>query len=260
MAHVDEAFARTLEFERGTLELIAAEVKPIGQGWVIRQPSLPLVWSVNQVQVPGPIGYADAIALAEEHLGDLSYRHLVVADQASGKRLEQSLRADGWKADRNVTMVLAREPHLDADTGFVIEPPESEALALMRRWSADDPELRLSGEPLEQVVEFSRLEWRARRGVRLGVAGEDGSLSAIAVLFSDGTVAQVEDVYTVPEARGRGYARAAVTRAALLASAAGHELTFIVADDNDWPKQLYARVGFEPVGSVWQFHRDVGRG
>ena len=31
-----------------------------------------------------------------------------------------------------------------------------------------------------------------------------------------------------------------------------------MADDNDWPKQLYARLGFEPVGRAWVFHRGPG--
>jgi hypothetical protein len=39
-----------------------------------------------------------------------------------------------------------------------------------------------------------------------------------------------------------------VTRAAGLARDAGHDLIFILADDNDWPKQLYARIGFRSAG------------
>src|SRR5205807_3500195 len=118
---------------------------------------------------------------------------------------------------------------------LVTKPGEEEALALMRRWTAEDPELKLSGEPLAQVVEASRITWRARNAVRLGILGRDGSLAAITMLYSEGTVAQVEDVYTVPEERRRGFARAAVTRAVSVAQSNGHELTFIVADDNDWP-------------------------
>jgi GNAT superfamily N-acetyltransferase len=59
----------------------------------------------------------------------------------------------------------------------------------------------------------------------------------------------------VPEARGRGYARALVCRAEELARATGHDLIFIVADDRDWPKLLYRRLGFAQVGRIWQFHR-----
>jgi predicted GNAT family acetyltransferase len=71
-------------------------------------------------------------------------------------------------------------------------------------------------------------------------------------------VAQLEDVFTAPEARGRGYGRALVTHAAEQARRGGHDLIFIVADDNDWPKLLYAKVGFEPIGWTWSFHRGPG--
>jgi hypothetical protein len=39
------------------------------------------------------------------------------------------------------------------------------------------------------------------------------------------------------------------------ALAAGHELIFVVADDEDWPKDLYAKLGFDPVGKAWNFTR-----
>ena len=74
------------------------------------------------------------------------------------------------------------------------------------------------------------------------------------MLYSDGTTAEVENVYTAPEERGRGFARALVSRAVQLGVDGGHELTFIVADDFDWPKRLYARLGFEPAGRTWSFH------
>ena len=39
----------------------------------------------------------------------------------------------------------------------------------------------------------------------------------------------------------------------------GTELVFIVADDDDWPKDLYGRLGFEPIGRAWVVHRARGR-
>ena len=50
----------------------------------------------------------------------------------------------------------------------------------------------------------------------------------------------------IPEARGRGYGRMLVTRGDRAGREGGHELTFIVADDNDWPKQLYGRSVLSP--------------
>ena len=76
-----------------------------------------------------------------------------------------------------------------------------------------------------------------------------------AELYSDGRTAQIEDVATLSAYRGRGHAKAAVTRAVEEALATGHELVFLVADGDDWPKALYAKLGFEEVGSRFAFLR-----
>jgi predicted GNAT family acetyltransferase len=65
--------------------------------------------------------------------------------------------------------------------------------------------------------------------------------------------AWVEDVYTVPDARERGYARTLVTHATAIARSERKGLTFIIADDDDWPKNLYSRIGFERVGQMRVF-------
>jgi hypothetical protein len=47
-----------------------------------------------------------------------------------------------------------------------------------------------------------------------------------------------------------------VVSAAVAASrAAGHALTFISAHEDDWPRQLYARLGFGVVGTISRFRR-----
>jgi GNAT superfamily N-acetyltransferase len=79
---------------------------------------------------------------------------------------------------------------------------------------------------------------------------------AISKLRAEGGTAQLEDVYAVPEARGRGFARALIIRAVALAREGDHGLVIIVADDEDWPKRLYERLGFRTAGHLWQFHRD----
>jgi predicted N-acetyltransferase YhbS len=60
----------------------------------------------------------------------------------------------------------------------------------------------------------------------------------------DGLDAQVENVDTLEEFRGRGVARSVVLRAVEAARDADAEHVFIVADDADWPRDLYARLGF----------------
>jgi GNAT superfamily N-acetyltransferase len=221
---------------------------------VIRTPSLSLVWLLNQVRIARPIGFEEAVSLTERHQGELPYRQLMVEEAESGARMEISFRADQWRVDREVTMVLAGGPDRQVDTSVVSEPPIEPVLELLRRWNREGQGHTPTDEEQRQLTDYWELEFRARNARLLGVEGGSG-LAAVTQLYSDGRVAQVENVYTVPEERGRGFARALVTRAVELAVEGGHELIFIVADDLDWPKQLYARLGFEPAGRTWAFHR-----
>jgi hypothetical protein len=44
-----------------------------------------------------------------------------------------------------------------------------------------------------------------------------------------------------------------VQRAADDARTGGAETVFLHALDDDWPKELYAKLGFDPIGYVWSF-------
>jgi len=248
------SFARALAFQRETIELIADEVTPIPGGSVIRTPSLPEVWALNQVRIERPTGFAEAVALADRHLHELPYRRLTVPEPMGGE-LEAEFRAAGWRVDCELTMAFAEEPDREVDTSAVLTPSGEAVLELLRRWAREGWDGRPEPEAERQLGRYWELEWRTRNARLLGISTREGSLAATTVLYSDGRAAQVESVYTVPEERGRGFARALVTRALELAAEGGHELTFIVADDHGWPKQLYARLGFEPVGRSWTFHR-----
>ncbi|MEA2195148.1 MAG: hypothetical protein QOG42_1582, partial [Solirubrobacteraceae bacterium] len=85
-------------------------------------------------------------------------------------------------------------------------------------------------------------------GERCFAAHDGADVRAYAKLRHRDAVAQVEDVAVLPEHRGAGLGRL-VTCAALAAGLALEpELLFIVADDEDWPKELYGRLGFVPMG------------
>jgi hypothetical protein len=74
-----EARPAALAFLRRTIERLAdrltaddrilwggydAEVWPIDHGWVVRSPSLGLVWARNQVRLDRPLAYEEAAVLA----------------------------------------------------------------------------------------------------------------------------------------------------------------------------------------------------
>lgn len=252
----DDRFARALEFQRTTHRLVADEVIPLAQGRLLRTPSLPVVWSANQIWFGEAVDFDDALALAERHLADLPFRHLTLEDQETGPTLEERFAAAGWKVDCELTMVLGGAADREVDTAEVLEPAREEVLELMWRWRRETPPPEESPDAERQLTELWDREWRARNARLLGIRGRSGALAAIAALYSDGVIAEVQDVYTVPEERRRGLARLLVSRAVELAAENGSELTFIVADDRDWPKQLYSRLGFEPVGRHWGIHRN----
>ncbi|MGN6867099.1 MAG: GNAT family N-acetyltransferase [Solirubrobacteraceae bacterium] len=249
-----EQLERALAFMRAGMAAIADVARPIETGIVASTPSLPAVWAVNQLRVTGPPGTFDELLdLADEQLAEFDYRHIAVEHQQAGTGLEQAFRAAGWKVERDVLLVLSGPADRPADTDVVDDAGEDEVAEIMRRWYAgDDP----NPTELDQLVDYGRRESRTLGDRLLGVRSGDGRLVAITKLRSDGRTAQVEDVYTVPEARGRGFARALITRAVELARDGGQDMTFIVADDADWPKLLYGRLGFRTVGFLWQFHRD----
>jgi GNAT superfamily N-acetyltransferase len=76
---------------------------------------------------------------------------------------------------------------------------------------------------------------------------------AFAQLVRDGEGAEITDVYVTARRRGRGLGTA-ITRAAISAAGDVREL-WIIADADDRPKELYARLGFRPVWTVVDYLR-----
>ena len=74
-------------------------------------------------------------------------------------------------------------------------------------------------------------------------------------LYEEDGIGQIDDVVTAPVYRRRGFGRAVVEVATRASLAAGNRITFLVADDDDWPKELYARIGYEAIGRRFEFTR-----
>jgi ribosomal protein S18 acetylase RimI-like enzyme len=81
----------------------------------------------------------------------------------------------------------------------------------------------------------------------------DNEIVAWTDLYVAQGVAQIEDVATVEQHRGKGYATAVVLQAAKEGRKAGADLVFLVADGEDWPQLLYGRLGFDEIGRVYKF-------
>jgi ribosomal protein S18 acetylase RimI-like enzyme len=208
------------------------------------------VWVLNQLSVDAATGAPGLIAALDELYGHLPHRRAFVESPDVGDRLAPDLRAAGWLVERDVFMVLRRDRDRDAQPGLAREVDEATIRAVEAQTIGEEP----YGEPaiVEQLL-ASRAAFGRAGNARYFVAASEGVDGCHATLYSDGVVAQIEDVGTVKALRGRGLARAACAAALDAAIAAGHDLVFIVADDEDWPKDLYAKLGFDVVGRPWAF-------
>jgi len=234
-------------------------VQATALGWVARTRTLNDIWTLNRVHVSRPASAKEVIAVTDDYQADLAFRHIVVEDEGTAHELEGGLTGAGWKVHREVHMALIAPPEWVVESGppeGVVDLTPDQMLVLMRRWLEEDYP-GISAARMEQLDEYNRREGALWNERRFGVLGHNGTPAALTKLRARTQTAWVEDVYTVPEERRHGHARKLVAHAVGLALSGGYDLTFITADDKDWPKHLYARAGFRPVGLTWTFHRDL---
>ena len=223
-------------------------------GTVVLHPDLPNVWSLNYLLAERELGAATAQALAEEAdevLGaaGLLHRKVEVLDADAGARLAGEFRALGWHVEHDLVMPHRGAPDREAEASAV-EEVEVETLvpSLIEGMQAD---FAGKEDVIRQLVQHKRV--LAAHGARFFAARADGTIASYCDLYSDGRTAQIESVMTLERFRNRGLARAVVSAALSAALSEGHDLVFLLADDADWPKQLYDKLGFAVEGHVYEF-------
>ena len=236
--------------ERDTAE----RAVPFATGVALLMPSLPLVSDGNYLLVERPGLEASELAeVADEIIGGLGMRHrtVVVADPDEGGRLRPSFERLGWATERDLYMVLRREPDRAADLAAA-EVPYEEVRGIRRAIIGEGD--RVTPQALEQLLAGDPVV-PADVSDRWFAARLEGRIVSCCRLLSRAGVGQVEDVGTLPDARRWGAARAVVLAAAAASRRADHELTFIGALADDWPWRLYERLGFDRVGVICIFRR-----
>jgi GNAT superfamily N-acetyltransferase len=220
-------------------------------------PSLPLVWDASWLAIEEPgMTVDELVRLADRVLGGAGFAHrtVVVIDEAEGRRLlGEAAPPPGWEVELVEYMLWTAESGR-GPLSAVAETTLAEILPLRRdlihSWlpeSEADPD-----RTVEQLLEMDR---------RFGEAAGDRWFVTPATapaagcrLLERGGIGQVEEVATARPARGRGLAQAVVL-AAIAASRAENEVTFIVADADDWPRLLYEKLGFSTVGNLHVLRR-----
>lgn len=253
MNDTNDDLERARRFMWAMDERSAERTVDLSWGTTFFHDSLPVIWDLNFVGVAGPTVDAppDLFAEAEQIQRDagLKHRKLVVQDEESGKRLADAI-AEGWAATPLVIMAARRPADRTVDTSLVKERNWSEMRPLIENVIREGDD----GDPasMDQLV-GQYVVTQGSTSVRYYAAEVDGELVAFCELYSDGSVAQVESVSTLEAFRKRGLGRAVVQLATEVARKEGHELVFLVADGNDWPRELYGKLGYDLIGSDYEF-------
>jgi ribosomal protein S18 acetylase RimI-like enzyme len=249
-----------LEFETRTAERV--DEHPWGAAYLSF--GIPRVWDASWILIEQPgLSVEEIVGIADEALGGAGFEHRTVAfrDPAERDRAFPGLEALGWERDSAVYMVLRRDPERE---------PEAEAeevgldqiFELRRRLiSGDLPagEASAGADTVEQLLEWDRRVGGVGGDRWFAARGDDGEFASCCCLLSLGAFGQVENVGTLPAARDRGLGRAVTLAAARASVDAGHDLTFLGAVVDDWPRFMYDRLGFDAVGVDWAYRLRPGR-
>lgn len=221
---------------------VCDHLEPWEHGTVVRASRYPTYYDLNVVRAAEEpeMSVGELIAFAERELAGLGHLRLDFEDVAAGDARRAELSARGFETSRLVTM---RHEHPLAAAGPAIEVervPYEAVEEMLLAWHLEDHD----GKEYERYRLAVR-EIAQTRGVCVLAVREQGRAVGFAQLERAGDGAEITQVYVDPRHRGAGRGTA-LTRAAILAAAGVRDL-WIVADDEDRPKDLYARLGFEPA-------------
>jgi ribosomal protein S18 acetylase RimI-like enzyme len=243
---------RARRWRRAAIEAVCDVAEPWEHGTVYRASRYPSYYDFNVVWVAGDpeISAEELVAAADQGLAGLEHRRLDFELAEAAERVRVELEGAHWEATRLVWM--RHEAPMPPGPELEVEEADYDAVLQLRHaWHQEDfPDLD-SRDYLANAREVAMT-----RDVQV-IATRDGQdLVGFAQLERAEQGAEISQVYVRPEHRGSGRGTA-ITRAAIEAAGDVDDL-WIVADDEDRPKQLYARLGFRPVWTSAEFLRAPG--
>ena len=226
-------------------------IEPWEHGVVLRATRFPDYYDFNVVRVdetPGGMSAEELAAFADEALAGHAHRRVDLEfEPAAAERLRAGFERLGWLSERLVWM--RHEAPVPPGPQLEVEQVHYDVVRHLRvAWHREDfPEID-PGAFLDQAREVAM-----KLGVQVFAAFEGGRPVAYAQLERLGDRSELSQLYVLPEQRGGGRGTA-LTRAAIAAAGDVPEL-WIVADDEDRPKELYARLGFRAAWTVVELLR-----
>ena len=258
-----DELAAALAFDRGLRARAAQETIELPEGLVVLHEPLRSMRYLNALILDAPLpeafGPDEVTGLADVRLGHLPYRSVVVDDAAAAERLAPELQRHGWTVERTLFMRWRPDAEIGISADLAREISDDELRMLQREIHREEHAgASAVAEALSATLIAGQDAMRVTTRARCFGAGAEGELSASCTLFFDrpegeGGLALIDEVGTLSTQRRRGFGRAVVAAALEAARREGCAPIFLPADVEDWPRGMYERMGFEPLGTQVTF-------
>ena len=200
-----DELTRAFEFERRRLERLSTRLERFEFGVAYLDEENRQRYYSNFLLADKRLGDASAAALieaGERILGGAGYEHrlIILQDERLAERIAHAFQALGFSTSREVTMTHRRDPDRDANLP-VEEVPFAVVRSLIQEMYREDSDV-----PEDIALVFAEQHGKYERvaGARFFAARVDGRLAGNCELYQRGDDAQVENVGTLKQFRGRG--------------------------------------------------------
>ena len=250
----DDALARALAYYASLPVRRAVGVGDVPGGVAVLDPDHVRSHDNNRLLFTRPVDAATVEGAAEEVGGNAGWPHRAAALMWPGAgSVAAELAGRGWSSEELVLMARPSGPAPEGPRAEAVDQREVHDF-WARSWRRDLPDRPDRERVIADLVGREHLNDRVVAVTDL-VVRADGRVVASGQLRVDGATAAVDSVMTDPEHQGRGHGDAVLASALDRAAAAGCDLVVLEASADDWPRDWYARRGFEVVGSVWTVDR-----
>ena len=253
---MESDYERAFAFQRRVMHRTSSREERLPWGTAFFHDGFRLRYDANLAIADRPLGAAtadDVVATLDDAYAGFRHREVEFAAASEADAIAMGMGEHGYAIERMLVMALRRDADRGPDQGVV----EQLELTELRPFTAEVTRRESWGrEPgiAEMMASYKQV---LVDGIGARFFGQrlDGRLAGSCELYVEGDIAQIEDVNTLEENRGRGVARNVVLRATDAAKAAGASLVFLFADAEDWPRHLYGRLGFDEIGHSRLFTR-----
>jgi predicted GNAT family acetyltransferase len=199
----------------------------------------------------------EAAAMCAQELGEEHWQVHVQGPMAP--RMIMDYQAAGWSHTEQLLMVAADVPsRVDVSDVEVSEVASAASVEFTASLEAYIP--RLMDPELRQLVEREAITGGVAMHLHLAVLDDAGSPLSEADVLIAGATAQLDNVITIPDRRGRGYATAVIVDSVARARHLGCDVIFLRTAADERIRETYERLGFRTIGTAHVFDRAATSG